>query len=69
MKLELSIFREEINDHKGYGSLLMHKLMSWKIVILTLKIVILTLKIVILTLKSSGKVHAYEKVEEPCTLY
>ena len=37
MKLESNIFLEEINDRKDYGSLLIHKLLSWKILILTLK--------------------------------
>ena len=38
MKLELSILLEAINDresHESYGSLLIHKLLSWKIIILT----------------------------------
>ena len=46
----MSIFLEQINDHKGY-SIFHHKLLSWKIWMLTFK--------------SPGK-NAYEKVWEPC---
>ena len=37
MKLLLSIFLEEVNDHEGNSSIFYHKLLSWKILILTSK--------------------------------
>ena len=37
VKLKLSIFLEEINGHEGYSSIFYQKLLSWKILILTLE--------------------------------
>ena len=33
----IGIFLEEVKDHKNYGSIFCGKLLSWKILILTLK--------------------------------